>query len=129
MVSRYRKSHLFGEVDRQQFVAGDELFDMAEVGGVKLAMMICYDVEFPEAVRAAALGGAHLIAVPTAQMEPFAFVAEEVVRVRAWENQRGTGLVYAVVDPLRVESQQRANPYLADRRPGLYSDPGQEQPG
>ena len=49
--------------------------------------MICYDVEFPEFVRAAALAGAHLVAVPTAQMAPFSFIADDVVRVRAWENQ------------------------------------------
>ena len=30
--------------------------------------------------------GAELIAVPTAQMEPFSFVNEHVIRVRAWEN-------------------------------------------
>jgi predicted amidohydrolase len=38
-------------------------------------------------VRGAALGGAHLVAVPTAQMTPFTFVAEQVIRARAWENQ------------------------------------------
>jgi predicted amidohydrolase len=50
-------------------------------------MMICYDVEFPEAVRHAALAGAHLVAVPTAQMQPFEFVADHLIRTRAWENQ------------------------------------------
>ena len=117
--------------------------------------MICYDVEFPETVRAAALAGAHLIAVPTAQMEPFAFVAEHLVRVRAWENQvyvayvdhdgseddltyvgrssivapdatvldsveHGSRLIYATIDPNLVDLQQKANPYLGDRRAPLY---------
>ena len=85
--SCYRKAHLFGELDRRQFVPGDELFGLVEYRGVQIATMICYDVEFPEVVRAAALAGAHLVAVPTAQMEPFAFVAEQLVRTRAWENQ------------------------------------------
>lgn len=83
----YRKSHLFGALDRKLFAAGDEPYAMVDLDGVRIAMMICYDVEFPEAVRAAALAGAHLVAVPTAQMTPFSFVAEQVVRVRAWENQ------------------------------------------
>ena len=83
----YRKSHLFGDLDRAQFVAGDELFGLVDYRGVRIATLICYDVEFPEVVRAAALAGAHLIAVPTAQMEPFSFVAEHLVRTRAWENQ------------------------------------------
>lgn len=83
----YRKSHLFGELDRRQFVAGDEPFGLVDFRDVRIATMICYDVEFPETVRAAVLAGAHLVAVPTAQMEPFSFVAEQVVRTRAWENQ------------------------------------------
>ena len=87
ITGRYRKSHLFGELDRQQFVAGDRPFAMVTCRGVRIAVMICYDVEFPEFVRAAALAGAHLVAVPTAQMTPFSFIAEQVVRVRAWENQ------------------------------------------
>lgn len=87
VVHRHRKSHLFGELDRGMFVAGDTPFGLVEHGGVRIATMICYEVEFPEVVRAAALAGAHLVAVPTAQMEPFAFIAEQVVRTRAWENQ------------------------------------------
>jgi 5-aminopentanamidase len=83
----YRKSHLFGELDRRQFVAGEEPFGLVDFRDVRIATMICYDVEFPETVRAAVLAGAHLVAVPTAQMEPFSFVAEQVVRTRAWENQ------------------------------------------
>ncbi len=87
VLSTYRKSHLFSELDRTYFSAGNDLVSIVEFRGVRIATLICYDVEFPEAVRAAALAGAHLIAVPTAQMEPFEFVAEQVVRARAWENQ------------------------------------------
>lgn len=83
----YRKCHLFGDLDRALFAAGDAPYAMVEFRGVRIAMMICYDVEFPETVRAAALAGAHLVAVPTAQMTPYSFAAEQLVRVRAWENQ------------------------------------------
>lgn len=83
----HRKSHLFGALDRALFVAGDDLFARFRVRDVEVAVMICYDVEFPESVRAAALAGAHLVAVPTAQMAPFELVADVVVRARAWENQ------------------------------------------
>ena len=85
--STYRKTHLFSELDRTYFSAGSELVSIVEFRGVRIATLICYDVEFPEAVRAAAIAGAHLIAVPTAQMVPFEFIAEQVVRTRAWENQ------------------------------------------
>lgn len=153
--SCYRKSHLFGDLDLRQFLPGEDLFGLVDFRGVRIATMICYDVEFPETVRAAALAGAHLVAVPTAQMEPFGFVAEQLVRTRAWENQvyvayidhdgteedltyvgrssiiapdatvldsveHGTQIIYATVDPDLVDLQQKANPYLADRRAPLY---------
>lgn len=87
VLHRYRKTHLFGALDRSLFVAGDSLLAPIEFRGVKLGFLICYDVEFPETVRSAALAGAELIIVPTAQMEPFEFLAEHLIRVRAWENQ------------------------------------------
>ena len=87
LLGRHRKAHLFGELDRKYFTAGDEAVTMIAYRGVKIAVMICYDVEFAEYVRSAALAGAHLVAVPTAQMEPFTFVADHLIRTRAWENQ------------------------------------------
>lgn len=83
----YRKTHLFGELDKQQFTAGDEPVCIAHYKGLNIAMLICYDVEFPETVRAAARAGAHFIAVATAQMKPFTFVNQHLIATRAWENQ------------------------------------------
>ena len=87
VLATYRKTHLYGSLDRYSFTPGDELVCTVDYRGVRLALMICYDVEFAEVVRAAALAGAHALLVPTAQMSPFHYVAEQVVRVRAWENQ------------------------------------------
>ena len=87
VLARYRKAHLFGELDRAMFLPGDELCPVFDYRGIRICLMICYDVEFPETVRSAALAGADLVLVPTAQMEPFAFLAESLIRVRAWENQ------------------------------------------
>ncbi|MBC3190340.1 carbon-nitrogen hydrolase family protein [Pseudonocardia sp. C8] len=84
---RYRKTHLYGDLDRALFTPGDDLVHVVDFAGLRIALLVCYDVEFPEPVRAAALAGAHLLAVPTAQMTPFDFVADHLVRVRAWENQ------------------------------------------
>ena len=86
-LTRYRKTHLFSELDQSLFVPGVDLHTPVTYRGVRLSLLICYDVEFPETVRAAALAGAHVVVVPTAQMEPFAFVAETLIPVRAWENQ------------------------------------------
>lgn len=84
---RHHKTHLFGEIDRAYFTPGSHAVTMVPYRGVNIAMMICYDVEFPENARMSALAGAHLLAVPTAQMTPFEIVADVVIRTRAWENQ------------------------------------------
>lgn len=83
----YRKAHLFGELDRSQFAAAPPSARLVELSGWKVGLLICYDVEFPEAVRALALAGADLVAVPTANMSDYDFVARSLVPVRAYENQ------------------------------------------
>lgn len=83
----HRKTHLFGSLDRQYFTAGSDAVTVVDYLGLKVGMMICYDVEFPENPRMAALEGVDFLAVPTAQMKPFEFVADSVIRTRAWENQ------------------------------------------
>lgn len=85
-LARHAKLQLFGELDREHFIAGDRPVTLVDYRGFRIALLICFDVEFPEAVRAAAHAGADLVAVPTAQMVPFAFVNEHLIRVRAWEN-------------------------------------------
>ena len=60
---------------------------MFDLDGVRVGILICYDVEFPEAVRALALAGADLVAVPTALMRPYQVVTRTVVPTRAYENQ------------------------------------------
>lgn len=60
---------------------------MVDLDGLRVGVLVCYDVEFPEAVRALALAGAQLVAVPTALMEPSAWIAETLVPARAAENQ------------------------------------------
>lgn len=85
--ANYRKTHLYGELDRSQFSAADTLPAPVELDGWKIGMLICFDMEFPEAVRSLALAGADLVLVPTANMRPYEFVAETMVPCRAYENQ------------------------------------------
>jgi predicted amidohydrolase len=85
-LANYRKTHLYGPEECRLFQTGD-YFITAELKGLKIGILICYDLEFPEAVRALALAGAELIAVPTALMEPYCRVAQLVVPTRAYENQ------------------------------------------
>jgi predicted amidohydrolase len=154
-LANYRKTHLFGGFERDHFTPGERPVVQAELGGLTVGLMICYDVEFPENVRAHALAGTDLLVVPTAQMHPFQFVAESVIPVRAFENQmyvayvnrvgregefdfvgltalagpdgvararagRDEELVFADADPAFLAASREANPYLKDRRPGLY---------
>lgn len=86
-LASYRKTHLFGELDRSMFHpgAGDE--PLFELHGWKLGLLICFDVEFPENTRRLALAGADLLVVPTANMAEFDFVAQHLVPTRAYENQ------------------------------------------
>jgi predicted amidohydrolase len=93
--SVYRKCHLYGDYERALFAPGDARPRIVEVGHLKLGMLICYDVEFPEAVRHLALSGVDLVLVPTAQPDtPDApFICEKIVPVRAFEN--GIAIVYA----------------------------------
>lgn len=88
----YRKTHLFGDVDRAQFTAGDALSALTGFGGARVALAICYDVEFPELIRAYALAGADLVLAPTANMVPFDSVCTRIVPARSEEN--GIAIAY-----------------------------------
>lgn len=83
----YRKSHLFGDLDRSMFSAGSVDLPLVDLNGWKIGFLICYDLEFPENARRLAVAGAELIVVPTANMVPYDFVADVTVRSRAFENQ------------------------------------------
>jgi 5-aminopentanamidase len=82
-----RKTHLFGDMDRAQFSAGDAAAQVFEWHGWRLGLLICYDVEFPEAVRGLALQGADAVLVPTANMVPFDEVQRVLLPARALENR------------------------------------------
>lgn len=84
LLAVHRKCHLFGPFERAAFRAGDDLTVVA-LAGRRVGLAICYDVEFPEVVRALAGAGAEIIAAPTALMDPYGNVATTLVRARALE--------------------------------------------
>lgn len=61
--------------------------------GTSIALLICYEIEFPESARRAAAAGAQLILVPTALAKQWNVVATKVVPARAFEN--GVWIAYA----------------------------------
>ena len=60
----YRKAHLW-DAESDFFAPGTAPPPVVDTAFGRIAMMICYDAEFPEWVRRPALAGADLLAVPT----------------------------------------------------------------
>jgi predicted amidohydrolase len=83
----YAKVHLFGAEERKAFVGAQEPPAVVDFNGIRTSLLICYDVEFPEAVRAAATRGAELLLVPTALSMGFDNVPQVLIRARAVESQ------------------------------------------
>jgi predicted amidohydrolase len=86
LLASYRKTHLFGEEEKKLFAPG-EGFVTTDIDGVRVGILICYDIEFPEPARTLAVSGIEFLAVPTSLMEPAEVVAQRVVPTRACENQ------------------------------------------
>jgi predicted amidohydrolase len=59
----YRKAHLW-DTEKLIFTPGSQEPPVIEAEGARVAVMICYDLEFPEWVRLTALAGAQLLCVP-----------------------------------------------------------------
>lgn len=86
VLARYRKTHLpYLGVDRF-VVPGDEVVVIDTPLG-RIGLAICYDIRFPELMRALALRGAELIAHPTNWPVAGRFSAEVLTRSRAQENR------------------------------------------
>src|SRR5919106_5469372 len=82
----YRKTHLpFLGVDRFVTPGEDPPF-VVDLGAVRVGMLICYDLRFPEAARICALEGADLIALPTNWPKGVEFHPELFAPARAAEN-------------------------------------------
>ncbi|WP_018156242.1 nitrilase-related carbon-nitrogen hydrolase [Demetria terragena] len=98
------KAHLFGDIDLR-FTPGNVPVTVVELAGRRIGLLICYEIEFPEPARIAALERIDLLAVPTANMQPYQGVHDILVPARALEN--GIPVVYAN----RV-GQERSTHYL-----------------
>jgi predicted amidohydrolase len=87
LVGVYRKAHLpYLGVDR--FVTpGDTGFLVWETPLGRVGLVICYDLRFPEAMRALALAGADIIALPTNWPDGSQNAPQFVTRTRALENR------------------------------------------
>jgi 5-aminopentanamidase len=80
----YRKIHLFHD-ETDWFAPGDQPL-VIDFGLGSAGLLICYDLEFPEAVRQLALRGARWIATCTGNMVPNQHLQEIFLQSRAAEN-------------------------------------------
>jgi 5-aminopentanamidase len=133
----YRKAHLW-DAEKLVFTPGADAPPVVGLSLGRVSVMICYDLEFPEWVRRAALAGADLIAAPVnwpAAPHPPAERPSEVVKVQA--GAATNGVFIAVADRCGTERGVRwvggsliagpdgyplAGPVTADRAAVLTAD-------
>lgn len=86
IVGNYQKTHLpYLGVDR--FVSpGQQPYDVYDLGGLKIGILICFDGSFPEPCRVLSLLGADLIVLPTNWPEGAWCSAAHIPAMRALEN-------------------------------------------
>jgi 5-aminopentanamidase len=99
LIGSYRKTHLpcLG-VDRCT-VVGDRPYQVHDLGGLRVGMLICYDGSFPEPSRVLAINGADLIALPTNWPPEAAPSSRILTPARALENR----LYFAAVNRVGTE--------------------------
>ena len=81
----YRKTHLY-ESDLGVFKPGAE-FPVCRWNGIRVGLLICFDIEFPETARMLANKGAEIILVLDGMMKPHGHVHRRVVPVRPWKTR------------------------------------------
>jgi deaminated glutathione amidase len=102
-VAAYRKIHLFdslGETESTVVAPGAEPV-LAELAGLRVGLLTCYDIRFPELARELVAAGAQLLAVPAAWAAGL-FKEEHwvtLVRARAIENTVWVAAAGQVPDP------------------------------
>jgi predicted amidohydrolase len=85
-IANYRKTHLWGDYERAQFLPGRSV-DVFELGGVRFGLLICYDLDFPELARGLSLAGADALIALSATTAPYPVIPRHVVPARAYENR------------------------------------------
>lgn len=85
IVLAYRKTHLWAS-DRGVFAPGDR-YGTALLDGVRVGLLVCFDIEFPESARALGELGAELLIVTNGNMDPYGPTHRTAIMARAMENQ------------------------------------------
>lgn len=105
LIGRYHKTHLICLGVDRFLTPGAELPAPLETPLGRLAMLICYDLRFPEPARVLGLAGAQAVLLPTAWPQAATLYPDHVARTRAAEN----GLFVVAADHV---GQERGGRYL-----------------
>jgi len=89
----HRKKMLPPTADESKIFKPGSKSSIIMVNGIKSAIVICYELEFPEIIRKLALQGVELIIAPTGQSSHWPAAALYNCRTRAFEN--GIYVIYA----------------------------------
>lgn len=87
LLSEYDKAHRFGLMDEHIHLEEGEGLGTFELEGTTCGGVICYDIRFPEWIRAQALNGAKVIFVPAEWPEARIDHWKVLLQARAIENQ------------------------------------------
>jgi omega-amidase len=87
LIARYDKIHLFGLMNEERYLSPGEERAVFKLDGVKCGLIICYDLRFPELIRALALDGIDILFVPAQWPHPRMHPWRTLLQARAIENQ------------------------------------------
>lgn len=86
-VAQYSKIHLFSLMNEDKYLSAGNKKITFELDGIKCGIIICYDLRFPELVRALALDGAKILFIPAQWPHPRLHPWRTLLQARAIENQ------------------------------------------
>ncbi|MFC5559799.1 carbon-nitrogen family hydrolase [Ureibacillus thermophilus] len=87
LISEYSKVHLFRLMDEEKYLEAGDSMNCFELGDLLAAAVICYDIRFPEWLRAHALAGAKVLFVSAQWPTPRIDHWKILLQARAIENQ------------------------------------------
>ena len=92
-IANHRKKMLPPTADESKIFTPGQDSSIVSINGIKIAIVICYELEFPELIRELALQDVQLIICPTGQSSNWPAAALYNCRTRAFEN--GIFVAYA----------------------------------
>ncbi|QBP39639.1 carbon-nitrogen family hydrolase [Paenisporosarcina antarctica] len=87
LVAEYDKAHLFRLMDEHLYLQAGNKENVFSLGSIQAGGLICYDLRFPEWLRAHALAGAKVLFIPAQWPETRIDHWKILLQARAIENQ------------------------------------------